>query len=374
MQELNVVSQDDAEVPASAIVPARRKLQSLQAIRAFAALIVVAYHMQILATSTLHVDTFGGLFSGGKRGVDVFFVLSGFIIYHVHARDFNKPDRLGRYCYNRAVRVLPALWIVTLLSIPLVFMGSGQAGAAGALSPWNLAASFLLLPQAVPALVAVSWTLKFEAFFYVVFALAIINYRLGAAVFVAWQLLTLLALFTVDVTASFYAGFYFRPILLEFGVGIACAMFVQRCRTPGHAPDQRLLVAALLLGVAVFGVACYYDPADMPGATPRSLVFCAGAALILTSLVLLEDAGRFKASRLVLALGGASYAIYLVHWSVIRIEITVAAKLGIALDQVRFVAMALIAVGVGVLFDAFIDRPIQRALRRRSVARRMSPA
>ncbi len=69
-----------------------------------------------------------GLFAFGHAGVDFFFVLSGFIILHVHAGDIGRPVRLGHYLQRRFTRVYPFYWVVFLLA--LLAMGLRHASAA----------------------------------------------------------------------------------------------------------------------------------------------------------------------------------------------------------------------------------------------------
>ena len=184
--------------PSAAVAPARpakpdaapgrpaEKIQSLEMFRALAAGLVVLFHTEAIVSGRTGQAPFGGLFSAGYRGVDLFFVLSGFVIGHVHAGDLGRPARVGRYLYARAARILPALWIVSLAALLTYGTGFGAHGP-DKLQPGGILASFLLLPQAGPALVNVSWTLKYEAVFYILFAALILDLRLGVLLLVVWQ-------------------------------------------------------------------------------------------------------------------------------------------------------------------------------------------
>src|SRR6195952_3032676 len=171
---------------------ARERLDTLEALRGIAALLVVLYHLQYIFIARTGIVPFGGLFGSGDRGVDLFFVLSGFIIMIAHRNDTGSTVRLMPYLYKRACRIFPSVWIMTSVAAVLYACHFGGAGKMAKLEPWNIAASALLLPQNGPALVNVTWTLKYEIFFYAVFALLIVGRLLGVVTMLAWQAAILL--------------------------------------------------------------------------------------------------------------------------------------------------------------------------------------
>src|SRR5665213_484275 len=144
-------------------MPARDRLVGIQAARGAAALLVVFYHAGRMLSLNQYVgnDPLDGLFSFGHAGVDFFFVLSGFIIYFVHHKDLNSPQRVSRYAWRRFVRIYPIYWVVTLGAIALAV-----AGHHNDISVQRITASFFLLPQAEDPIVGVAWTLEHEVLFY----------------------------------------------------------------------------------------------------------------------------------------------------------------------------------------------------------------
>jgi peptidoglycan/LPS O-acetylase OafA/YrhL len=97
-------------------------------------------------------------------------------------------------------------------------------------------------------------------------------------------------------------------------------------------------------------------------------VLCAlGSGAIIVGLILLEQSGRISVPKACVLLGGASYAIYLVNFSVVTLlSIVLTARWSvIPLNDMVFLAVALAAVGAGVAFDRAIDQPVQRLLKRR---------
>src|SRR5579871_6566002 len=94
-----------------------RRLDSLQAVRAAASLLVVFYHAQSVLEIHYGFTAFGGMFANGNKGVDLFFVLSGFIMVYIHAGDIGRAERLGHYAFARFTRIYPMVWVVSILAL-----------------------------------------------------------------------------------------------------------------------------------------------------------------------------------------------------------------------------------------------------------------
>jgi len=339
-----------------------QKLRSLEMVRAFAALLVVLYHTGIIFSTRTGTNPFAGVFSSGFRGVDLFFVLSGFIIAHVHAADIGRVRRLGNYVFNRAARIYPAVWIMTLFAGVLYAAGFGGHDKADKLTDWGIAASVLLLPQAGPALVNVTWTLKYEVFFYLVFAMLILNVRVGLVLLGAWQLAVLTTSLFLSPETLGLGGFYLRSLCLEFSVGLGCAMLVSR---PGFV--AALQAPTVQWGLVVTGLTSFVGGMMAQDYTGSAGVLCAlGAGAIIVGLVLLEQSGRIKVPSVLVLLGGASYAIYLVHFSAITLLAVLLSHFhAIPMNDAVFMAGAAFGVTAGIAFDNWVDQPIQRLLRRK---------
>jgi peptidoglycan/LPS O-acetylase OafA/YrhL len=347
---------------------AKEKFESLEMIRALAALAVVFFHTQIIFTGRTGIVPFGGVFGAGSRGVDLFFVLSGFIIAYVHAGDLGQPHRVGHYFHSRFIRIYPSVWIVTLLALAVYLLGFGGADKADKLSPGSIADSFLLLPQAGAALVNVTWSLKFEIFFYLLFSIAILRRSVGLWLIALWQAAVLGLYLSGRQLEWSWIAFYLRPITLEFGLGVLCAwVVINRAR---FAP----LASPWLAGGALAGAAAVFVGADLVQAydpsslttLPDFLVFGLSAAVIVVSLALLDIQQRFKVPRILVMLGGASYAIYLVHFSTISLLAAFMTRGNrVPMNDAVFLAVALIGIFFGFLFHHWIDRPLHRFLRSR---------
>ena len=298
-------------------------LLSIQALRGFAALYVVVYHSGLalahadipaLAWLTTHV------IKRGHVGVDVFFVISGFIIAWVAILSPKGPEPPGEFLVKRAFRLAPPYWLMSVLHS--TWLNPVSAGV--------LLTSFAFLPQAnvdapyfgYPALY-VGWSLNYEAFFYALCALGLALFGRRALGLVA------LALFTTTIIVPFWhSGLVLRnpealydwatplqamaanPLVLEFllGAGLAWLYAAHRHRlTPAFA---RVLMA---MGLATF-VMSVVSP------VPKFDLFGRGlpAGALLMGLVAMEHCGELRVPRVAVWLGELSYALYLVHPSVIE--------------------------------------------------------
>jgi peptidoglycan/LPS O-acetylase OafA/YrhL len=339
-----------------------RKLRSLEMLRGIAALLVVLYHTQSIFFTHYGATAFRGIFSAGSRGVDLFFVLSGFIIAHVHWADVGRPWRLRNYAFNRIARIYPAVWIMTAFAIVIYATGFGGHEKAAKLTDWGVISGALLLPYAGDALVNVTWTLKYEIFFYLIFATLILDRRVGVALLGAWQGAVLIVSLFVSPHLMELSGFYFRSLCLEFSIGLGCAVLVG---SPGfltvmrHPPIQWGLLSA--------GVAAFIAGMATDSLTDSAGIFCAiGAGAIIIGLIALEHSGRIKVSNTLVFFGGASYSIYLVHFSAITLFAVLLGHVhALPLNNAVFGLAAAFGVSIGVAFDQLVDRPIQRLLRKR---------
>jgi exopolysaccharide production protein ExoZ len=352
--------------PASDAAVVTRKLNSLQALRAVAAVLVVMFHTQVTLIAKSGVVPFYGIFSDANRGVDLFFVLSGFIVTYTHAADWGKPARVWNYLFNRLSRIYPSVWIVTGLTVGLVGAGLGGAFTARELSPWSIVTTALLIPDP-NAIIGVIWSLKAEIFFYFAFMLIIIRPAVGWIFLVLWQgaVLTLALFGAAQHHVSYAFAFYCQPRSLEFCVGMACALFYARTRKSQSIPPP-VLWATLLVGIISFSIALTVMKHLM--GLYGALILGASSGLIITSLVLLESAGQVCIPNWLIKLGDSSYCVYLVHYSVIavvsRLPFAPAILNGWLANDLLCLALAATGVSAGVAFDHVCDRPLQRLLRR----------
>ena len=313
----------------------RGALASVQVLRALAALTVVFGHAQQAALRAAHDG--GADFSRLNvlpwgAGVDLFFVISGFIMVYASEGLFAQRGAARDFLTRRLIRIAPLYWGALMVYVALHGV-LGAAEHAGYVTPASLAASFAFLPydtfrDGVPQPVySLGWTLNYEMFFYVVFAVFIAHKRVGAVVRVTMVLAALVALGAALSPEAAPLKTWSQPITIEFALGMAIALTMRAGVTiPTWA---RVGLAGLAL------LALFFDPmaSSLQGAqwiTPNDFARVASwglpAAAIMAAATLggapWRPAGRLAA--LAVLLGDASYALYLTHPFVV----TAAQKLG----------------------------------------------
>jgi exopolysaccharide production protein ExoZ len=338
-------------------------LLSIQYLRGVAAIGVLIFHA---------ADATGRSFRVGGSGVDIFFVISGLIMWTIGAR---RPLTPGEFLLRRVIRVVPLYWFVTLalagtwLILPNLLPNLSP-------TPSDVLLSLFFIPhydptgQIVPLLVP-GWTLNYEAFFYVVFAATLLT-PLATRL---WLLTAILAAFVVGGFLLKPTGAilitYTDPLLLEFVAGA----WIAKAAVDGRTLPPGLAVGALLAGVlglaagAVGGV----DGADI-GAW-RVVVWGIPAALIVAGAMGLEAAGRVPSLRLPKFLGDASYSTYLVHALAVAFAVKVTGVLGLPASSVLSFAGAILAgLVAGIACFLIVERPLLRRLRPRADRVRLTEA
>ncbi len=353
----------DKDRPAT---PRNPRLERLNALRGPAALLVVFYHVRQIALRDLGSAGTFEFWRFGHAGVDLFFVISGFVIYLVHRHDIGRPAATRRFLARRFIRVYPPLWIVTT-GVLIGALLTAHAVHAEKMNTWFILRSYLLWPinGALP-LVPPAWTLSHELKFYILFALAIalpsrIWKPLLAAVFVGSVVAGVVEAVT-PTALPFTISFIFSPYNLEFVAGSAIAALVLG-RTVS-APW-----AWGVIGFVAWVVAAAHDQSLIAPDVAEVLRYGVPSALIVLA-VAVQDLRRpsFHAPLLRL-LGDASYAIYLAHLPVIIVAIRLGKRIHIEPTTWTLLVIALIATVAGVVFHIVLERPVTRYLTGRFAAK-----
>jgi peptidoglycan/LPS O-acetylase OafA/YrhL len=333
------------------------RLSSIQALRGAASVAVVLYH------SARHVNKAQGApglavaFQSGHAGVDLFFVISGFIILFVHRQDIGRPGRLARYAGRRFSRVLPLYWIAFALTLVMLALGQGLPGLG-----WILWCA-TLLPTGPDPLMGHAWTLQSEMVFYAVFAVLILNRRAGAVVLVAW--LACMAATVAGLFPPHTPPALFRAYGLEFFLGMAVMVALGRDAPPANGRLAPLVAAS---GAVLFTAAMAVETQGwLDGEAPYArLAYGLPAALLVAGLAACERGGGLVVPRWLVALGEASYSIYLFQF--IFIGAAWQAWQWAGLPRIVpaagcFVVLAACAILGGVATSRLIERPFLRLTR-----------
>ena len=350
------------------------KIDALQIGRGVAALLVVLHHATSLVALNGGSSFAGNHFQAGSAGVDFFFVLSGFIIFHRHAREFGQPDKLAEYGWRRLARVFPVYWIVTLAILPLYFLVPGY-GIPNGTDPKVIASSLLLLPMNPGPILFVGWTLTHELWFYLLFAGLIVTRGIAFRVVVGLWITTVAAIAFTSGADHLLENAWFRvafsPLNLEFALGCLAAWLMGRSALK-KAPAY-LWSILLVTGCAIFAF-LLYNPSALSVEDVENRVLGFGLSSLL---IVLGAAGRklhapakkgnpslFRG--FMVFLGDASYSLYLLHTPVLS-AVWKAGEITGMVPKLGASAIAWLAVLASILasslFHLWIERPILRKLR-----------
>ena len=362
-----------------------RHLPALNGLRGLAVIAVVAYHLQL------------GWALGGYLGVDLFFVLSGFLITTLLLEEWVGKGRISLPSFwgRRARRLLPALFlVVAALALYIVLDGifggpgsnalidlSGLRGDSIAtllyVNNWHLiyAHQSYFAQFSTPSPLQHTWSLAIEEQFYLVWPLVLLllfrfarrGWRAtGMVVTVSLGLLSSLlmaVLFVPGVDPSrIYYGTDTRLFDLMAGATLA---FVAASRPQPDARARRVLhIIGPVAGVAL---AVFWVTAGTSGGLPTDFMFeggflvCAILAALVVADARLTEPGRF--SRLLATpplhfIGTISYGIYLWHWPVIvYLNGSRTGLSALPLDLLRIA----VTLAVSIASYYLVERPIRRA-------------
>ncbi len=326
-----------------------RTLISIQALRAGAALAVVAYHA---------LQWVSGGFDVGRAGVDVFFVISGVVMWRITAGRRSSP---GAFLWRRVTRVAPLYWLASLLVAAIavrwpLFLPEVKPG-------WrHLLLSLAFIPHLDPVglpfpTLPPGWTLDYEAIFYLVFAGALLAPERLRVGIVVWALVGIVALGFAFPRSAYFMGA--NPMLLQFAAGLGLGVAAERKRLPSRAVGAGLILAALLAWTLVQAGGLFSE-------LWRPLVWGVPAALLVAGALAVELggrplrlAGRWTAP--ILVLGEASYCIYLFHLPATAV---VAHTLGYGNPWTFLPVSTAASILAGLAARSWIEKPLLAQLRR----------
>jgi exopolysaccharide production protein ExoZ len=339
------------------------KLLGLQYLRAIAALMVAYYHTRIQVPALTPYLMHSGVIDGERlsTGVDIFFVLSGFVMM-ITSRD----SRPGEFFVRRLIRVAPLYWLLTLVLAVLAILAPGLFRTT-TISVTFILKSLLFIPYQNPTqdfdvrpILVPGWTLNLEMFFYAIFALALFapkRLRLVATGIVFGTLVTVGALLPHPRSTAVLA-FFMQSGISEFWLGMLLGDFYRRgwLRMP-------MIGAAVLIAA---GFTVLLDPMPVLADVRVSSPFAA-AAIVLGVVSIEQTRGIGPVSGLTL-LGDASYSLYLTHIFTLGLLRVIWSKVGwvntsgaVAFALLSLAACPLVAIGSYIC----VEKPVTRFLNRR---------
>ena len=330
------------------------KLNNIQLLRAYASVAVVYFHTGF---------QFGPVHPIGSFGVDLFFIISGYIM----ARILDNEKTRQYFLRRRILRIVPPYWFFTLLiffaSMLVPQMMVTTRGNTVQLLKSLFFIPFMKIPGLMRPTLFVGWSINYEMYFYAALALGLAISARRAVWIGSGIILAIFALCSLVAHPGTFALFYGNPIVIEFVMGVV-GYFACKSIGPIRSLSAKFailalgLLSALLLAV-IQGFHLYFTHI-----APLSFGLLAWFAVC--SAVLLASSGWDTRNRLFILVGDSSYILYLVHPFVIYfIDRALTRKFGEWLSQYALSGMLIdvaASVALGILLHVYAERPILRLL------------
>lgn len=288
----------------------RKTLYSVQVLRGVAALFVVVLHAYV------HLQVRGlikipSLVESGRAGVDIFFVISGFIMVYISSGKFGAAGAAKDFFIKRFIRVVPIYWFYTLIMAALLFAAPQLFSEGKSFDYANLVASLLFIPWVdsigyIKPVLQVGWTLDYEMYFYVIFTALLL---FSSRYFIVSLAVILLTGFFVGLIVDSVPPVFSvmtSPLLLEFFMGCLIGYMFTRYEiiTPAYVG-----ILMLIAGFSMLVFTGIFDVSDVP----RTIKWGIPSTIILAGAILLECGAGIDFHHLLTKLGDSSYSLYLSH-------------------------------------------------------------
>jgi exopolysaccharide production protein ExoZ len=296
----------------------RDRLDFIQALRGIAAFMIVVYHLKWYLNGPEWLKLGDRVLGNAHIGVDLFFVISGFIMVHASRSSDGSLRYVAAFMVKRFARIWPVYVVVTV-----VFLFAMRR--LDTIDPVILAKGLAFLPiQAHPApffgepALHVGWTLVYEMYFYLLFAVALLGRRWRWALLATLAGLTLIVLpvamaghATLDAKQSFrftpaILNIITSPMVWEFLAGVAIGLLY---RSRFRIPWRPLRLALVWLSITV--VLWQYGTGYHAGHGPMASGI--GLAVMVLMLALHDKEERLRVPQWLVWLGNVSFSLYLVH-------------------------------------------------------------
>lgn len=360
----------DAEpvAPPPAVAPNSEQpgtILSIQILRFIAALSVVLFHAHNALTDHLAAhkeDAIDHAFRVGASGVHIFFVISGFVMVYTTWRSRLTP---GKFLSRRLIRIYPIYWVMAVTYF-IVHLALGTRYHLGGLQFLGAA---LLFPETSSLIIGPGWTLSFEMYFYLCFALALLaGLKRGLVGLTAFYLLSTVAgrilapHSAIGTTAT-------NSLLLEFASGAWLGYVFAH----GFAVRPRAGAALIFAGVVLF-VSGFWLPYER---LPSVISWGIPSLLLVTGALAFEPWLRNATGRGLAKLGDSSYLLYLSH--ILVIDLLIATPISVWNRSVPSAVWltipitAICTIGAALGYEA-VERPLLKLLKTRLLPRRESRA
>ncbi|HHK4086028.1 acyltransferase [Pseudomonas aeruginosa] len=352
-----------------AFAEGKEMLYGIQYLRGIAALIVVLFHFRFVLDNVYAEKALGSnLFGGGAVGVDIFFMISGFII--VFATKSKRAANPLDFAARRIFRIYPLLILTMIVGGMTVYAKTDFLTLARATIPLNRDYS-MGAPTFGFNIHGPAWTLTYELWFYAVFCAAMyVSHRWRTAICCAALALQIVVLqlafdgalwitasrsvnYAIDQPFAYLARLASSTMFYEFIVGmVAAELFISR-----HQISKTAASAVLLSGIGIFIV--FFTSQNSAGFGPQG--FGTWSILLFLGVVAYQKSHEIGPNKTLYFLGEISYSMYLSHYLIVSMIPKYANPLWVATSGFsRFFMLVFVTIAVSTVIHYLLEKPAIR--------------
>ncbi len=346
------------------------RINTIQLLRAVAVMLVVYCHVLDGSWINSFQKHFFYLENFGAVGVDIFFVISGFIITVISS--VYAKEKEGFYFFiRRIVRVVPLYWLCSFIIVVLDYLKTNRLH-----SPYSILKTILFIPfpadktSFIAPIIFQGWTLSFELIFYVIISIAIAVTNKKYLLVTAMFFLFFIALDFLTGYQNVYLNFLGNGIVLEFLLGVIIGIIF----LSGFFISKNMANIIFITGIGCLLASIFTGFGNISEAwfvlngtlsLPRALVWGLPAALLVGGLVMKEKAGPVNIHVFWITIGNASYSIYLTHTFFLRslyLRFRAWHINKYIHDDILIIITMAIVIALGWLFYKLVEVPLLRML------------
>ncbi len=335
----------------------KNTFSGIQMLRFLAAMLVVITHATGMVGERLLQLAGEHFWRPGISGVDLFFVISGFVMAISSGKLVNQKEGWRTFITHRLIRIVPLYWIATSLKVLLVIVAPSMA-LNSSIEFGHTIASYLFFPtfdstgNSVLPVVKVGWTLSYEMFFYFFIALALFMnmsaLKLATFVFVACSAANIFSSPEVPLVYGFL-----NPIMLEFVMGMFVAKYCAGSRTINTWTGVIVVVVCFTIMISAGDLPIWW----------RWVYWGLPSMFIVAIFVILEPKINQVMPTIFIKLGDSSYSLYLFHTFVVPLIGSILVKLNLINPPMAVLACLLVSPAVCYLIYRWIELPTTKFLR-----------
>ena len=280
-----------------------KNIANIQALRGVATLLVLLGHIALYESRTSFPKILPNwLFELGSAGVDLFFVISGYVMVMISGYGISGLNAAGSFLVRRAFRIYPVYWLFSIIVLLVVLIQPNWIHREGGVDQINYLNSFLLIPDEVYApLVGQGWTLIHEMYFYMVFTLVVLaRSKIRPYLILGWIVFLFVSNWLLPDPTNPFLRTASSPLTFEFIFGCIIAVLHKR----GIINFGR---TAFCIGIFVLCA----NPEHL--GTERILWFGIPCTCIVYGAVAMEQRNQIIFPQWLKKAGDISYSIYLSH-------------------------------------------------------------